>query len=111
MKFMVCVYESKTPNSHSESEVAAIDALNDELESLGYRFFAGGMEHSAKASIIDARSGTVNQSSGPIFDTAEYLSGFWILDVPDEETAKDVAIKASRACNRRIELRKFLGQN
>jgi len=47
-------------------------------------------------------------SAGPFQSTREYLSGFWVIDAADHETALALATEASKCCNRRIELRPFL---
>jgi hypothetical protein len=41
--------------------------------------------------------------------TQEFYSGFWIVDVPDEDTARYYAKKGSEACQRRVELRPMIG--
>jgi hypothetical protein len=41
-------------------------------------------------------------------DSADYMSGFWIIDAPDDATAFDLAAEASQSCNRRVEVRSFL---
>ena len=42
-------------------------------------------------------------------ESTEYVAGFWVIDAPDDATALDLAADASGACNRRVELRRFLG--
>jgi hypothetical protein len=47
-------------------------------------------------------------SSGkPLFEAKENFSGLWIIDVADAETAEKLAFAASKACNRKVELRPF----
>ncbi|NBQ01552.1 MAG: hypothetical protein EBU45_05955, partial [Actinobacteria bacterium] len=36
-------------------------------------------------------------------------AGFWIIDVPNQEIALELAARGSKACNRRVELRPLLG--
>ncbi len=40
-------------------------------------------------------------------ESKEYLAGFWVLDVPDLDVALRLANDASRACDRKIEVRPF----
>ncbi|NBY62522.1 MAG: hypothetical protein EBQ54_09635, partial [Actinobacteria bacterium] len=47
-------------------------------------------------------------SDGPINQTHEYMSGFWIIDAATDTLAHELAAEASKACNRRIEVRRFL---
>ena len=46
---------------------------------------------------------------GPFIDGLEFFSGFWIIDVPSVEVAREFAAKGSVACNRKVELRPLLG--
>ena len=55
--------------------------------------------------VIDSESGT---ASGSVFVGDEYMSGFWLVDADTPETARRLAAAASRACNRKVELRPFL---
>jgi len=41
----------------------------------------------------------------PLFDSKEHYSGLWLIDAADAETAKKLAFEASKACNRKVELR------
>ncbi|MEI2826295.1 MAG: hypothetical protein V9F04_07715 [Dermatophilaceae bacterium] len=61
----------------------------------------------AGASAAGAAQGGAAQGGAPGPGTA-YLSGLWIVDVPDETAALTLAAEASRACNRRVEVRAFL---
>jgi hypothetical protein len=36
------------------------------------------------------------------------MSGFWIIDAATDALAHELAAEASEACNRRIEVRRFL---
>lgn len=46
---------------------------------------------------------------GPFVETKEYVAGFWVINAPDLDAALRLALEGSRACNRRLELRPFLG--
>ena len=57
--------------------------------------------------VIDARGESVAASVGPYVPGPRRLAGFWILEAPDAETAREWAIEASGACNEPVELRAF----
>ena len=59
-------------------------------------------------SVIDNRSNRGEVNPGSLHQSDEYLSGFWIIEAKDEETALALANGASMACNRRVELRPLL---
>lgn len=63
-------------------EMATIDAFNDRLRAGGHWVFAGGLSSPATATVIEA---------------------------PDAETAHLLAAEGSLACQRRVEVRAFLG--
>ncbi|MEY4014700.1 MAG: hypothetical protein RLZZ290_1564 [Pseudomonadota bacterium] len=108
MKFLMSVIDHETGSSTAE-ENAQIDQFNDTLREGGYWIFAGGLSAPVQAQVIDNRSRAHKVSSGPLVAGEEYLSGFWLIEVPSTEKAMEFALQASLACNRRIELRALLG--
>ncbi len=89
--------------------MAAIDAFNEGLERDGHWVFAGGLEAPASAMVLDNRSGELSVTDGPHHEAAEYVSGMWIIEAPDLDTARTIAAEGSRCCNRKVEVRAFLG--
>ena len=49
------------------------------------------------------------ETSQPLFSAEEHFSGFWLVEAPDLETARNLALEGSNACNRKVELRPLLG--
>ena len=96
-------------DSATAAERDAVDALNQRLQADGRILFAGGLTAPQDAVVIDARGDSPAVSDGSLFGDDEYVAGFWVLDLPDVETARAVATEASIACNRTIELRALLG--
>ena len=94
----------------SGDEMAAIDAFNDRLRDHGHWVLAAGIDAPDTATVIDDRGGAGETSPGSLTDDRDHYSGFWIIDVPDKERALALAAAGSRACNRRVELRPFLGE-
>lgn len=114
MKFLVSVIDSTT-NSGTGDEMAAIDAFNDSLEANGHWIIAGGLTAPSHAIRFDNRDGAGVIVDGPLHEPDprtgnEYVSGFWLIEAPDEETARRLAAEGSRACNRKVELRPLLGR-
>jgi hypothetical protein len=108
VKFILFVIDDQLEKA-SGDEMAAIDAFNDMLQEKGYWVTAAGIEHGAAAKVFDNRGGAGLSSEGSLYNEPEHYSGFWLLDLPDEATALALAPQASRACNRRVELRAYLG--
>ena len=66
-----------------------------------------GEERAAVADAGDAGGEAVIESVGPYISGPRRLAGFWILEAPDAETAREWAIEASAACDEPVELRPF----
>ena len=74
-------------------------AVVEEIKAAGDYVFAGGLvEELDEAFSADATSGTLLFTDGPYVETKEYLGGFTIVDVADEDAAKVWAGKIAEAC-------------
>lgn len=93
----------------TSDEMAAIDVFNDQLRADGHWVFAGGLGAPSTATVIDNREGAGLVTDGPFVESKEYLAGFWILEAPDLDVALRLATAGSKACNRKVEVRPFLG--
>lgn len=109
MRYLIAVIESQARPTHSQEEIAAIDAFNDELVAAGQRLLAIGIDNPSKSVLIDNRDGQIKQIHGSIMDAEEYVSGIWIIDVPSIQIAQQRAAQGSKACNRKVEVRPILG--
>lgn len=108
MRFVLFVIDHAT-NSGNPTEMTAIDAFNHSLQSNGQWVFACGIGAPTAASLIDARDGLPEIVDGSLFHDIDFYSGFWIINADSSDHAQELALAASRACNRRIELRPLLG--
>jgi len=127
MQFLVNVIDdgqaAAVGNTYSatDAEAAAVDAFNQRMADA--IVFAAGVSAPADAIVVDARGDTADATpghaapghaapghatTGPATSVDEYVAGFWVMDLPDAETAARVAHQASQACNRKIELRPLL---
>lgn len=117
MQFLVNVIDdgqaAAVGNTYSatDAEAAAVDSFNQRMADV--IVFAAGVSAPADATVVDAREGATattpgHATTGPATSTDEYVAGFWVMDLPDAETAARVAHQASQACNRKIELRPLL---
>lgn len=108
MKFIIFVIDDKTA-SGSDDEMAAIDAFNDKLEANGNWIYAAGIGQPSLAKLIDNRGGKGEVIPGSAFTAENNYSGFWLIQAENTETAAALAAEGSKACNRKVELRPFLG--
>jgi hypothetical protein len=107
--YMVSVLSDSTELASAEEE-AAIDAFNDQITADGHWVFAGGLAAPSTSTVIDGRDGEPVFTDGPYLESKEHIAGFWVMQAEDIDVALRLAGQASKACNRRIELRPFLGE-
>jgi hypothetical protein len=105
--FFIAVLDDSS-NSGSADEMAAIDVFNDMLRANGHWVMAAGIAGPDQATVIDARGDEPITIEGPYNDSPEFVSGFWLIEAADRETAINLATQGSAACNRRVEVRAFL---
>jgi hypothetical protein len=84
-------------------------AVVNEMKDAGVYVFAGGLEEDGPIYTADPTSGDVVITDGPYVESKEFLGGFAIVDVPDDETAKMWAGKVSEGCGWPHEIRRFGG--
>ncbi|MEU7904678.1 YciI family protein [Actinoplanes sp. NPDC049118] len=108
MQYLVSVIDDGAGLA-TPTEEAAIDAFNDRLRAEGHWVFAGGLGSPDPATVVDNRGGEAVFTDGPFLESKEYLAGFWIIEAADLDVALRLAADGSKACNRKIEVRPFLG--
>ena len=108
MRFLINVIDSQS-NSASGDEMAAIDAFNEMLEANGHWITAAGINHGEAATVLDNRDGAGIVTPGSLYNEVEHYSGFWLINAADKDEALALAAAGSKACNRKVELRPYLG--
>ena len=108
MRFVIFVIDG-TSRSATGNEMAAIDAFNNRLNAGNHLLLAAGIAETSRATLIDNRAGAGIETQGSLFTAPEHYSGFWVISAESEEQAKAFAQEGSAACNRKVELRPFLG--
>jgi hypothetical protein len=83
-------------------------AVVNEIKDAGVYVFAGGLEEDRTLAFsADATSGTLTFTDGPYIPTEQYLGGFTIVDVPDDDEARMWAGRIAEACGWPQEVRRF----
>ncbi|GAA6525885.1 YciI family protein [Intrasporangium sp. DVR] len=85
-------------------------AVIDEMKAAGVYVFAGGLEEDGPVHSADPTSGTPVITDGPYVETKEFLGGFTVVNVVDDEAAKMWAGKVAEACGWPQEVRRFTSQ-
>jgi hypothetical protein len=107
MKYLVSVIDDKT-NSATPEEMTAIRAFNEGLQANGHWVFAGGLAAPEASTVVDNRGSEPMITDGPFLETKEYFAGFWVMEAPDFDVMLKLATGASKACNRKLEVRPLL---
>ena len=108
MRFIIFVIDD-TSSSATGNEMEAIDAFNNRLSAGNHLLLAAGIAEPSRATLIDNRAGAGIETQGSLFTAPEHYSGFWIINAESAAQATAFAREGSAACNRKVELRPFLG--
>jgi hypothetical protein len=106
MRYLISVIDGEN-GPETADELGAVDAFNERLAADGYCVFVGGLDSLATATVVDNRGAEVIITDGPYLESKEHLGGLWIIEAPDLDIALKLATEASKACNRRLEVRPF----
>lgn len=107
MRYLISVLDDRSESATAD-EMAAVDQFNERLRAEGHWIMATGLASPDQGLVIEHRGGTELRSGGLFFESGDYVSGFWIVEVPTHETALELASEGSRHCGRKVELRPFL---
>jgi len=109
MKYLVIIYgnkelwESFSPEEF-EPAIAAQDAFNKKYFESGELLGAYGLGDELTAKTISVRDGLPAVTDGPYVDAKEFVGSFYILDVPDEARAIEIAAEIPWASERAVEM-------
>ena len=106
-KYIFFVIDSSN-NPATGDEMKEIDSFNDMLQANGHWIMAAGIGEPNSATQIDSRDSEPVILNGSLFKNKLFYSGFWVLQVENHNQAMELADKASKACNRKLEIRPFL---
>jgi hypothetical protein len=102
MKYMLMMHVGKDGGNDAswspEDLTAMIDfqrAFDAELEENGEMVYNAGLGWPDQARIVRDDDGAPVVTDGPFPEGREFLIGFWVVDVVDEERAYAIAAKAS----------------
>jgi hypothetical protein len=94
------------PSREDEAVIRDVHALNEEMDAVGIRLFAGGLEPASKAKTLRKQAnGDVIITDGPYVEAKEHIGGFSIVEAADMDEALAWARKAALACRVPVEVR------
>jgi len=107
MRFLISETEGQEGTA-TPGEMAAIDAFNDGLSERGQFILARGLFVPDSAKLLDNGKNICGITTDPLNNGSEYLSGFWMIECDCTAHSKDLALKASKNCNRKFEFNQLL---
>jgi len=105
MKYAVLVYETEQDFLNREKHMPAYNAYAQALAEAEVAAGGAALHPSHTATTIRLQNGQRQVQDGPYADTKEQLGGFFIIDVPDLDTALDWASRCPAASLCAVEVR------
>ena len=110
MKYMALIYSAPDSEpAHDTPEFKAFidgyDSFTAFLKEKGAFVSGDGLKGTVTATSLRLRGGKVETMDGPFAETKEYLGGYYVMDVPDLDTALIYAAMIPTAKHGTIELR------
>jgi len=99
------------PDAAGSAEAAQRDdwsAYTQALIEAGIVVSGAGLQGVETATTVQVRAGERLLTDGPFADTKEHLLGFYVIDVPDLDTALDWAAKVPNVRTGSVEVRPVL---
>jgi hypothetical protein len=105
MQYAILVYETEEDSAKREQHMPAYNAYSQALAEAGVIAGGAALHPSHTGTTVRLRDGQRNVQDGPYADTKEQLGGFFIVEVPDLDTALDWAARCPAASNCAVEVR------
>jgi hypothetical protein len=102
---------SQNPDAAGDPDAARPDdwsAYTRALQEAGIMVSGAGLQGPEVATTVRVRAGERLLTDGPFADTKEHLLGFYVIDVPDLDTALEWAAKVPNVRTGSVEVRPML---
>ena len=110
MQYMLMIYgdEEKMraiPKEDMNKMMPAYTSYTEALKNAGILRAGDRLQFSSNATTVRIRDGKTNVVNGPYAETKEQLAGFYIIDVPDVDSALSWAARCPGASMGTVEVR------
>lgn len=108
MKYALLIYSAAGPAEYAEPAAEASTEVTDYVRAVkdaGVLVAAEQLSHSDTATSVRVRGGDRLLTDGPFMETKEHLLGFFLIDVPDLDTALEWAARMPVSCWGTVEVR------
>jgi hypothetical protein len=110
MQFMILLYSdekgwAKMTPAESEQAAAAYTAYSEALQKSGVLVGGNRLKGAASATTVRKVNGKTQVLDGPYADTKEQLGGYFMIEVPNLDTAIDWAARCPGSTHGVVEIR------
>ena len=109
-EYLIAFNQEWVPDHTDEQwrgKAEAVRALRAEMKDAGVLVFTGGLDDEAPVFSVDVLDGKPVVTDGPFIETKEVLGGLAVIDVADEEAARQWAGRIATTCGWPQEVRRF----
>jgi hypothetical protein len=97
-----------TPSAETLAPIMReIGALMGELSAAGSLVFSNGFDTTVPATLVTSDGTSITESTGSFHTGETQLGGFSVIDVPDKDSAHEVAMRMAAITGLPIEIRLF----
>ncbi|MFK7858193.1 MAG: YciI family protein [Granulosicoccus sp.] len=116
MKYMLLIYNNPEQQPafgtvEFESMMAGFFAANEKMKGDGVLIDGESLNEPQTATSVRIKAGKTETMDGPFAETREYLGGYYVVDVPDVESAIKYAELIPSASFGTIEVRAMMDYN
>lgn len=111
MKYAILVCETADDFANRDRNMPAYRAYSEALSQAGVMTGGAALQPSHMGTTVRLQGGQRKVQDGPFADTKEQLGGFFIIDVPDLDTALDWAARCPAASHCAVEVRPLLSMD
>lgn len=113
MRYMLLLYSAEDAGPQPDTEEMAEEmtqwfAYTNALEEAGALAGGEALQPVATATTVQVRDGQTLTTDGPFAETKEVLGGFYMIDVPDLDAAREWAAKVPCSPYGTIEIRPIM---
>ena len=110
MKYMLMIYGDEAQEANlTEADWAELlksyEAYSAVLAEAGVMLGGDGLQPTSTATTVRVRDGATDTTDGPFAESKEQLGGFYMIDVPDLDTALKYAAQCPGAKDGAVEVR------